>query len=421
MSNSDTVKDVHSKYTLMHKNTPVVEISISSQYNQIHKIYEIFNKKHLPFGAIYRKGVFDESYLSTWWKNRSIPEKRPGISKALDRLHVYSVNELALKQCGLSLVDHYWVRPVNSSLDWNSINYFDNDFSPHVGDALLDKDFKNKEINYFSPDCTTDGMLDKRWIIQNDYRHLIKSGASPYHQEPFNEVIASSICSRLHIPHVNYSLYFHNNTYFSVCNAMTNNALELVYASQVYDYAVRNIEDSHYSHYVKCCASLRCPNIFNTLDKMIVLDYLIGNSDRHWTNFGLLRNSETLQIIGPAPIYDSGSSLWHNRDSNIIEANTIDNSRTFNNSHLKQLDLVTNFSFFNKNNFSDIGDELTAIFAGNNLLKLDRVKYIALSLQKRIAMLDIIIDRKYSKSSYKPERNPGLQPNYLSALNGQRS
>lgn len=32
------------------------------------------------------------------------------------------------------------------------------------------------------------------------------------------------------------------------------------------------------------------------------------NKDRHFNNFGVLRNTETLEWLGMAPIYDSGSS-----------------------------------------------------------------------------------------------------------------
>lgn len=33
------------------------------------------------------------------------------------------------------------------------------------------------------------------------------------------------------------------------------------------------------------------------------------NTDRHYSNFGLIRNIETL-AVRPAPIYDTGASLW---------------------------------------------------------------------------------------------------------------
>jgi len=46
---------------------------------------------------------------------------------------------------------------------------------------------------------------------------------------------------------------------------------------------------------------------------MLVLDYLIANEDRHWGNFGAVRNAETLDWIGLAPVFDCGNSLWYNK------------------------------------------------------------------------------------------------------------
>ena len=42
---------------------------------------------------------------------------------------------------------------------------------------------------------------------------------------------------------------------------------------------------------------------------MLVFDALIYNEDRHFGNFGLLRDNHTGQIIAPAPIFDNGLSL----------------------------------------------------------------------------------------------------------------
>ena len=46
------------------------------------------------------------------------------------------------------------------------------------------------------------------------------------------------------------------------------------------------------------------------LDKMIAADKLIGNDDRHFGNFGFIRNVQTCQITGFAPLFDSGSSFY---------------------------------------------------------------------------------------------------------------
>ena len=44
---------------------------------------------------------------------------------------------------------------------------------------------------------------------------------------------------------------------------------------------------------------------------MLVFDALIYNEDRHFGNFGLLRNNHTGDILGPAPIFDNGLSLFN--------------------------------------------------------------------------------------------------------------
>lgn len=70
---------------------------------------------------------------------------------------------------------------------------------------------------------------------------------------------------------------------------------------------------SRYRHLLECCELLGIGNITPFLDRMLVLDYIIANEDRHFNNFGALRNAETLEWLGMAPIYDSGSSLGYDK------------------------------------------------------------------------------------------------------------
>lgn len=44
-------------------------------------------------------------------------------------------------------------------------------------------------------------------------------------------------------------------------------------------------------------------------ERMIVVGCLLANEDRHFGNFGIMRHSVSLDPIGFAPIFDSGSSL----------------------------------------------------------------------------------------------------------------
>ena len=48
---------------------------------------------------------------------------------------------------------------------------------------------------------------------------------------------------------------------------------------------------------------------------MFVVDFLIANVDRHWGNFGLLRQASTGRWLGVCPLFDHGNSLWYDWDT----------------------------------------------------------------------------------------------------------
>ena len=78
------------------------------------------------------------------------------------------------------------------------------------------------------------------------------------------------------------------------------------------------------------------------LDEMLTLDYLIANTDRHLGNFGLLRDSNTLEYVGVAPIFDNGNSLWHDTGDLILYVK----AKPFSTRHDKQIELVRDLSWF---------------------------------------------------------------------------
>ena len=45
------------------------------------------------------------------------------------------------------------------------------------------------------------------------------------------------------------------------------------------------------------------------MENMYILDFLIMNEDRHLNNFCIIRDVNTLKLIGVAPIFDNGMAL----------------------------------------------------------------------------------------------------------------
>lgn len=77
-------------------------------------------------------------------------------------------------------------------------------------------------------------------------------------------------------------------------------------------------------------------------------DFIITNSDRHWYNFGILRDTETLRFVSMAPIYDNGNSMFYNIYSPLNRASLL---RLEDNGIIKQevkrLDLVQDRDIIN--------------------------------------------------------------------------
>lgn len=362
-----------------------MEMDLEDTFTQVNKITKKYNIDHLPLG-VSNNGLPDRRKLNYWWMSRSIPASRDGIDECVTQLGVESAKQLLGKSLGLSLSDHYWICPADHELRWEDINFFDNDFSEDVGNVLLGMPAASK-INLMSPDNTSDGWLRKRWKIIDGKRCLIKGGSLPFCQEPYNEVIAGRIMERLQVEHVNYDLFFENMQPYSVCESFTNADSELVSAANIMDSVKKRNNISYYGHYVYCCKEIGINNIVSALDKMLTVDYIIANEDRHLNNFGVLRNPDTLEYIGAAPIYDSGTSLWYNRllDGSFTPSS---NSKPFKNTHEEQIKLVSSFEWLEFDDLLDIGDEVNDILADSPTISAERRGQLCKKLAGRVEKLE---------------------------------
>ena len=379
------------EYILMHKNTAVADITIDSATAVISSVGEVYNIEHSPVGIHLKNGKIDRASLNKWWTGRAIPTSRIGIKEALDSLGIDSAVKLLDKAYGLSLSDHYWIKPHTSNLSWEDINFFDNDFSEDLGNILFGEHRDCKIISLMSPDNTSDGWLKKKWKIIHGNRCLIKSGSGATQQEPYNEVIASIICDRLGIEHVPYQLIMQNEYPYSVCQNFITQNTELISAWYILQSLKKPNNISTYQHYLNCADNLNIPNVVDSLNKMIVLDFIIGNEDRHLGNFGVIRNVETLQYIGPAPIYDSGTSLWYNKPVAMINKDEEIPCKPFKKSHLEQIKLVTSFDFFTPEALHGIEDEIRELTKGSVFLTEDRINKLCQGLADRIKKLNDLI------------------------------
>lgn len=323
------------EFYLMHKERRVAVLEVADKTADILEVEEILAPEHYPVGC--RQDVLG---LRSWWKGRGIPASRQGLHEALAVMDVPYAELLLLKCNGLSLTDHYWITPCERPQQWSQVNFFQNDFSGDVGRALFGEQSDALALDLKSPCCTSDGFLKKRWQIADGRRVLVKGGMAPYFQEPLNECVASAVYELLGIPHVPYTLAWENGQPYSVCPCFVTPSTEFIPASALLECFEIDEEMPPWQHFLLCCDRLGIPNAQRDTSQMLAVDFLLANTDRHFRNFGALRDPDTLQWSGMAPVFDSGTSLWKLDQTNFIAQDRYDQCRPFAQRHTQQLALL---------------------------------------------------------------------------------
>ena len=303
----------------MNKNTPVMSVELDGRINAITDIYEVYDINYAPL-AIYNDKRYKSKNLlrslNDWFKGRGIPSWRKDLERLLQRLDVKSPEELLNKAYALSLSDQYWLKEEGSVLEWDAINFFRNDFEYEAYlEASLDTSstLATTKKMLYSPNNTTDGMLQKGWIIQDGKRILVKGTYTNSKEEPINEWLASRIAERLGFDYCDYSVSYSETTGItSRCENFLNEDEEIISALDVFFSEKKQNSMNDFDFYVQVLEKHNVPDARRNVTGMVVLDYLMMNVDRHMKNFGVIRNVDTLKWVRTTPIFDSGQSMQCN-------------------------------------------------------------------------------------------------------------
>ena len=253
-----------------------------------------------------------EFWVKKWLENRAMPVERYNFIKQPDKTNIGWM----LSTKALSFSDSYWVVKEEDKVSkWKDCNLYrrTGDIKQYVSINGGKIDI-NKIKNHMS-DATLGGQLDKCWYSDLDGLWLYKETKEDEILS-IREKFASEIYKRQNILHADYDLIYHKPTdevqgvKGCVCKAFTNEKFELVTAVELLqNFALENKADT-YNLLIKAgqMQGMDAKEISDFLDSMFIVDYLIMNRDRHANNLGFLRNSDTMEMLCPAPIYDSGGA-----------------------------------------------------------------------------------------------------------------
>ena len=376
-------------YSLMHRDDPVCAISIDTVSGAILRASKPVNPELLPLG-----GSIDSAMLKKWWQRRAVPVGQGKIQRILEQMGIATPQEYLVKNLGLSLTDHYWIKPLDMELGWEDINLFTNDFRDPVGDmqfGLTSDAVLDLPANAFSPSSSTQGDLRKKWIIADGKRCLVKGNHGGNSQESLNEIAATLLHQKQgRVPYVSYSTIRlgDNQQIYCVCESFTSDVVELIPAIDIVESKKKDNAVSMYEHFIHVCAMHEMDEgaVRTFLEYQILSDFVLTNPDRHLTNFGVLRNAHTLDFIGMAPIFDSGNSMFWQNPMLPVHSDLTDIAvNSFRNTEKRMLQLVRNKDVLDISNLPT-EEELRRIYGMDVLIAY--VGSILLGYRKKIDLLE---------------------------------
>lgn len=402
------------RYTLMNKRRPVFSFDTFGNSFQIERIDLAENSDYAPPAIMIDDDVVNVESFTKWITSRNVPVSRQHLQESLSVLNesvgrAMNIDELAQRNYFLSLSDQYWIKPTNADIAWDNINFFTNSFSSDVGMMMFDR-IQVDTPNLQSPDAAAGGYLSKKWVAEGDKRYLIKASSPPYQQEAFNEEIASKVCTRLGIPHTEYFAYSKNGESHCRCECFINENTELVPATAIlHKYYYNDNRISKYELFKNTCQLMHIPDYEQHIDDMLIVDFIMGNEDRHFTNFGAIRDVNTCQYLGFAPIFDTGRSLCFSEDTNYIDVNAdIKSNVPFAEYHSEQIKLVSCPDRYDLSKLKGLSDEVAEMFSKSDYKYKDRIKVISTLIDSRIQMLDTALCNKlYTGLDLTTEQNTG--------------
>ena len=393
------------RLTLMCAEYEVARLLYDPTFEYPFEILEILDANRMPLGCATSGGRGRKREFNSWWEHRSVPNSRPGILAKLSELNAHESWELPARGLGLSLSDCYWVRPDGrEDLVWSAINYFENEFEGCGSDGAdaTSWDFWLAGMGLDSPDNTSEGQLPKRWVIRDGVRLLIK-GCSSDDQRPYNEVVATALYSRLlrSDEYVPYEMAQVGDCPACCCPDFLAPREEYVPAAYVKDAMGASRGTSAYDRLCRYVGMYGLGDVAvrEALSKMIVCDSILANSDRHWRNFGFVRNIDTLELR-PAPLFDSGNCLWYEKGVAQIAANDRTFlARPFGPEPERQLALVDAADWFDASALDGFVDEALAILGqSSHATAPGRLDFIGHSLRLRVgSVVPVMGVLKYRK------------------------
>lgn len=233
--------------------------------------------------------------MERWLASRAIDEHRTNsrlLKKAL-RLRTANDAQTALAVNAATVTDRYWFKPEGSTATYEDIRFKENYFDTLAlrGDP---NGFSHKPSR--TPELTNTGSYEKCWRLIDGVWWMYKSGNA---NEYFSELFICKLGEKLGLDMAHYEM---DDGYIRSENFTDGTEYNFEPISSIMD------ENDNYSDCFDAICKLS-PELAEQYLRIVWLDTVCYNMDRHTENFGFLRDVSSGKIVSMAPNYDNNIAL----------------------------------------------------------------------------------------------------------------
>lgn len=239
------------------------------------------------------------SHADLWLETRAIDSHRANsrlLKKALRLTEKDDISTVAHVNAA-TITDNYWIRPIDSELTYNDVKFSDDYFSNLALKGTYDS-FNKAATSKKSrtPELTNVGSFEKCWKLRNGKWWMYKKAN---HNEMFSELFVYELGNELGF---NMAVYQRGNGFIKSLDFTDGASVNFEPASTF----MRDNEE--YLDVIEALKEIH-PEAIPDYIRMIFMDTITANPDRHTNNFGLLRDTTTGNFTGFAPNYDNNMAL----------------------------------------------------------------------------------------------------------------
>lgn len=287
---------------IMHKNRRVAKIDMSGRC-------KIYYKSFMPYNLYLEEEEDIDTLVNNitnfyyWCATRVLTLDRKYAKEILNSIGMQQAvtdrdrAKIALSYRCASLTDVFWVRNKGEKISFEEINLYEN----HLENIFIDIALRGKQYTVdnenLAKDLSTNGVFPKAWKRTGKGFSLLKDGGQDAVER---ELLASRICQCFKVNQVIYDRGEFDHEPVTISKNITSQEVSIISMEAFAIYA-----QNHEKNIKKYILALDRYNYY----MMNIVDYLIGNTDRHWGNWGVLVNNVNNKPISLHPLMDFNQSF----------------------------------------------------------------------------------------------------------------